>query len=175
VGWWSSSFLPVSGPPSPVEAAIQMISQSMCRSKAVSCVQVVGSAQLSIARSALEALHATLKNHGSTTAGAALTRANGDACSSCAQQLALQYSNGLQASSPVCGADGFTYLHRCLAECQGVQVAGEGACEGMPAMLGGDANSQAAAATAGKLGLHHHQAAGCPHPSSSRACCRWLC
>ncbi|WIA13823.1 hypothetical protein OEZ85_007369 [Tetradesmus obliquus] len=87
-------------------------------------------------------------------AGASFATGSQEACDACAQQLSVQYSSsgpGLQASSAVCGADGFTYPHRCLAECQGIDVAREGACEGMPALSGPGINQQqAAAAVAGE-------------------------
>ncbi|KAI8472393.1 MAG: trypsin-like cysteine/serine peptidase domain-containing protein [Monoraphidium minutum] len=57
----------------------------------------------------------------------------------------------------VCGGDGVTYLSRCLAECQGVSVAGEGACSATAAAAGaaavageGDDAARAAAAPKGE-------------------------
>lgn len=32
--------------------------------------------------------------------------------------------------APICGGDGFSYQHECLAICQGVKVASKGLCAG---------------------------------------------
>ena len=53
-----------------------------------------------------------------------------EAVGACAQGCSAQ-------RLPVCGADGLTYLNRCLAECQQVEVASPGACHACEGVFGG--------------------------------------
>lgn len=47
-----------------------------------------------------------------------------------AAQYACDYKPCPDDVAPICGSDGFSYQHECLAICQGVKVASQGLCAG---------------------------------------------